>query len=141
MRKTITRGILRVLPLALSLWLFWSIGDGLNNLGLLLLRLVGIDQPWTGSGVVLILLLLLVIGLAFSVSPIAWLFQQLENQILRFPLLKTVYGAIKDMASLISTDPEQTTPTWSALLPPVIFPGRLARRWKRVMKPMNGCRF
>jgi len=108
MRKTITRGILRVLPLALSVWLFWSIGDGLNNVGLVLLRLVGIDQPWAGSGVVLILLLLLVIGLAFSVSPIAWLFQQLENQILRFPLLKTVYGAIKDMASLISTDPEQT---------------------------------
>ena len=68
MRKTITRGILRVLPLALSLWLFWSIGDGLNNLGLLLLRLVGIDQPWTGSGVVLILLLLLVIGRRHSMT-------------------------------------------------------------------------
>lgn len=106
MRKTITRGILRVLPLALSLWLFWSIGDGLNRVGLLMLGLVGIDQPWTGSGVVLILLLLLIIGLAFSVSPVAWLFQRLENQILRFPLLKTVYGAIKDMASLVSTDPE-----------------------------------
>ena len=34
MRKTITRGILRVLPLALSVWLFWSIGEGLNNVGL-----------------------------------------------------------------------------------------------------------
>lgn len=108
MRKTITRGVLRILPLALSLWLFWSIGDGLNNFGLALLRLVGIDQPWAGSGFVLVLVLLLSIGLAFSVSPIVWLYQKLEDQILRFPLLKTVYGAIKDMASLLSSDPEKT---------------------------------
>lgn len=108
MRKTITRGVLRILPLALSLWLFWTIGDGLNNFGLALLRLVGISQPWAGSGFVLVLTLLLIIGLAFSVSPIVWLYQKLEDQILRFPLLKTVYGAIKDMASLISTDPEKT---------------------------------
>ncbi len=108
MRKTITRGILRVLPLALSIWLFWSIGDGLNSFGLALLSVIGIHQPWAGSGFVLVLILLLIIGLAFSVSPIAWLYQKLENQILRFPLLKTVYGAIKDMASLLSTDPEKT---------------------------------
>jgi uncharacterized membrane protein len=108
MRKTITRGILRILPLALSLWLFWSIGDGLNDFGLTLLSTVGIDDPWMGSGFILVMILLLIIGLAFSVSPIAWLFQRLEDQILRFPLLKTVYGAIKDMASLVSTDPEKT---------------------------------
>lgn len=108
MRKTITRGVLRILPLALSLWLFWTIGDGLNNVGLALLRLVGISQPWAGSGFVLVLILLLIVGLAFSVSPIVWMYQKLEDQILRFPLLKTVYGAIKDMASLISTDPKKT---------------------------------
>lgn len=116
MRRTITRGILRILPLALSLWLFWSIGDGLNNFGLALLRLVGINQPWAGSGFVLVLILLLIIGLAFSVSPIVWLYQKLENQILRFPLLKTVYGAIKDMASLVSTDPEKTTKRQTVLI-------------------------
>lgn len=116
MRRTITRGILRILPLALSLWLFWSVGDGLNNFGLALLRLVGIDQPWAGSGLVLVLILLLIIGLAFSVSPIVWLYQRLEDQILRFPLLKTVYGAIKDMASLLSTDPEKTRERQTVLI-------------------------
>ncbi|WP_028671450.1 DUF502 domain-containing protein [Saccharospirillum impatiens] len=116
MRKTMTRGILRVLPLALTVWLFWSIGGGLNSFGLALLSVVGINQPWAGSGFVLILILLLIIGLAFSVSPIAWLYQRLEDQILRFPLLKTVYGAIKDMASLISTDPEKTQQRQTVLI-------------------------
>ena len=108
MQKVITRGIVRILPMAASLWIFWSISVGLNNIGLALLRLVGINDPWQGTGFIVVFGLLLVLGLAFAVSPIFWLYQKLEQQILRFPLIKTVYSAIQDMASLVSTDSKKT---------------------------------
>jgi len=108
MQKVITRGIVRILPMAASLWIFWSISVGLNDIGLALLRLVGINDPWQGTGFIVVFGLLLVLGLAFAVSPIFWLYQKLEQQILRFPLIKTVYSAIQDMASLVSTDSKKT---------------------------------
>ena len=104
MQKVVTRGIVRILPMAASLWIFWSISVGLNDIGLALLRIVGIHQPWQGTGFLVVFGLLLILGLAFAVSPVFWLYQKLEDQILRFPLIKTVYSAIKDMASLVSTD-------------------------------------
>ena len=108
MQKVITRGIVRILPMAASLWIFWSISVGLNDIGLALLRLVGINDPWQGTGFIVVFGLLLVLGLAFAVSPIFWLYHKLEQQILRFPLIKTVYSAIQDMASLVSTDSKKT---------------------------------
>ena len=104
MHKVITRGIVRILPMALSLWIFWSISVGLNDIGLAMLGLVGIHEPWQAAGFLVVFGLLLVVGLAFSVSPIFWLYQKLEAQVLRFPLFKTVHGAIKDMASLVISD-------------------------------------
>lgn len=107
MQQVLVRGLLRILPLALSLWLVWSVGRALDEVGVKLLNLVGWAQPWQGMGFVLVVVLLLVVGLAFGVRPVQWVYQKLERQILRFPIIKTIYGAVKDMASLISSDPEQ----------------------------------
>jgi uncharacterized membrane protein len=104
MQKAVTRGIVNLLPLALSLWLFWSIMVALENIGSTLLGLVGITSPWNGAGFVVVFGLLLTAGLAFSVSPVLWIFHKLEAQLLKFPLFKPVYSSIKDMASLVIRD-------------------------------------
>jgi uncharacterized membrane protein len=104
MKKAFLRGVVSILPLALSVWLFWSIIVTLDDLGLSFLQLVGWQAAWDGVGFVLIFCLILFVGLAFSVSPILWLYQQFEKQMMRFPLFKTVYGAVKDLASLAGTD-------------------------------------
>jgi len=104
MKKTFLRGMVSILPLALSVWLFWSIIVTLDDLGLSFLQLVGWQAAWDGVGFLLIFCLILFVGLAFSVSPILWLYQQFEKQMMRFPLFKTVYGAFKDLASLAGTD-------------------------------------
>jgi uncharacterized membrane protein len=104
MQKAITRGIVNILPLALSLWLFWSIMVALENIGRTLLGLVGIADPWNGTGFVVVFGLLLGAGLIFSVSPVMWVFHRIEKQLLRFPLFKPVYSSIKDMASLVVSD-------------------------------------
>ncbi len=116
MKKTILQGILHILPLVLSLWIFWSIIVTLDDFGLSILQLVGINLAWKGIGFILIFAVLLIAGLAFSVSPVRWLYQKIETQVLRFPLFKTVYGAIKDLASLVSTGDKAATQRQTVLL-------------------------
>lgn len=104
MKKTLLNGILYILPLALSIWIFWSIIVTLDDLGASILQLVGLDNPWPGIGFLVIFGSLLTAGVAFEISPVRWIYQKIELQMLRFPLFKTVYGAIKDLASLINSD-------------------------------------
>ncbi|NMH64491.1 DUF502 domain-containing protein [Shewanella salipaludis] len=104
MKRTLTRGLMNVLPMAISLWLFWSLFVSLDGLGVLLLELLGIDIHVRGEGFILVGLLVFVVGLAFSVSPIAWLYAWIERQLMRFPLFKSVYGSIRDIASLMNRD-------------------------------------
>ncbi|MGI3003388.1 DUF502 domain-containing protein [Shewanella algae] len=104
MKQTLIRGLLNLLPMALSLWLFWSLFESLDSLGKLLLSLLGMDTMFTGAGFILVTALVFVAGLLFSVSPIVWLWSWIERQLMRFPLFKSVYGSIRDIASLMNRD-------------------------------------
>ncbi|WP_305373475.1 DUF502 domain-containing protein [Photobacterium leiognathi] len=104
MKKTLLRGLLNVLPLVLSIWLFWSLFESLDKVGNFLFGLFHIGELFKGAGFLLILTLLFVAGLLFSVSPIAWLYDFIIRQLMRFPFFKTVYSSINDIASLISSD-------------------------------------
>ncbi|BCV67205.1 DUF502 domain-containing protein [Shewanella carassii] len=104
MKQTLIRGLLNLLPMALSLWLFWSLFESLDSLGKLLFSLLGMDTMFTGAGFILVTALVFVAGLLFSVSPIVWLWSWIERQLMRFPLFKSVYGSIRDIASLMNRD-------------------------------------
>ncbi len=54
MKQTLIRGLLNLLPMALSLWLFWSLFESLDSLGKLLFSLVGMDTVFTGAGFILV---------------------------------------------------------------------------------------
>ncbi|MDX6018260.1 DUF502 domain-containing protein [Shewanella indica] len=104
MKQTLIRGLLNLLPMALSLWLFWSLFESLDSLGKLLFSLLGMDTVFIGAGFILVTALVFIAGLLFSVSPIVWLWSWIERQLMRFPLFKSVYGSIRDIASLMNRD-------------------------------------
>lgn len=104
MKNTLARGLMNVLPMALSLWLFWSVFESLDGLGDVLLGLVGITPPFIGVGFTLVVALVFAVGLLFSVSPIVWVYGWFERQLMRFPFFKSVYGSIRDIASLMNRD-------------------------------------
>ncbi|MBT1445005.1 DUF502 domain-containing protein [Shewanella sp. JM162201] len=104
MKTTLTRGLMNVLPMALSLWLFWSLFVSLDELGVLLLELIGQPRLFVGEGFLLVIALVFAAGLLFSVSPILWLWGKIERALMRFPLFKSVYGSIRDIASLMNRD-------------------------------------
>ncbi|UAL45103.1 DUF502 domain-containing protein [Shewanella inventionis] len=109
MKKTLARGLMNLLPMVLSIWLFWSLFISLDELGKLLLELVGVTPIFIGAGFGLVASLVFVAGLLFSVSPVAWVYGWIERQLMKFPLFKSVYGSIRDIASLMNRDGQPKT--------------------------------
>jgi uncharacterized membrane protein len=109
MKNTLARGLTNLLPMVLSIWLFWSLFISLDGLGKLLLDIVGVKAAFVGAGFCLVASLVFVAGLLFSVSPIAWVYSWVENQLMKFPLFKSVYGSIRDIASLMNRDGQPKT--------------------------------
>lgn len=100
---------MNLLPMVLSLWLFWSLFISLDGLGRLLFELVGFDELYIGAGFMLVAVIVFIAGLLFSVSPIVWLYGWLERQLMKFPLFKSVYGSIRDIAGLMNRDGKPKT--------------------------------
>lgn len=95
--KLALRGLMVVLPIGLTLYILWWLGAKAEALMALAVP-EGIYVP--GMGLVLGLALILVIGLLTQ----AWLARKLfswgEDLIEKLPLVKTIYGSVKDLMSL-----------------------------------------
>jgi uncharacterized membrane protein len=109
MKKTLARGLTNLLPMVLSIWLFWSLFISLDGLGRLLLNLVEVEHAFVGAGFILVASLIFIAGLLFSVSPIVWVYSWIERQMMKFPLFKSVYGSIRDIAGLMNRDGKPKT--------------------------------
>jgi uncharacterized membrane protein len=102
------KGSMVLLPLLVTVWLVWSVLSSLNDLGVQVLQLLHADLLlFPGMGVVVMLLLLLVVGLAFQLNPISWVYEYVEDTFLRMPVVKTLYGAVKDFAAMFDGDKPQ----------------------------------
>lgn len=105
--RTFLRGAILLLPALITLWLLWAALDGLDNLGVSVLKLLGWEQAGTGSGLVLWLALAMVSGTVVRINLLSWLYDRLEIAFMRFPLIKTVYGSIRDFVRLMDKDVKQ----------------------------------
>jgi uncharacterized membrane protein len=110
--KSIVKGSMVILPLLITAWVIWSAFLWLNGMGLDLLTFLHLDGFYfPGFGLLLMLVLLLVTGLAFEFNPVGWLYQYVEEGLLRFPVVKTLYGAVKDFAGMFDKEKEQSKQT------------------------------
>jgi len=103
--KILLTGILTILPILatiyLAVWLFAAVERFLGNQLLLLMP----DEYYrAGMGLLAALVVIFLIGLLMR----AWLFQQLiklgESILLKIPLVKVVYRALKDLFGLFSDE-------------------------------------
>lgn len=107
--KIVLRGSAVTLPMVVTAWILWSALEWLNHVGLRLLEWIALPIPEIpGTGLIVMLATLLVIGLLFQINPISWLFQELEDWLLRFPVVKTLYGAVKDFAGMFEGKKKQS---------------------------------
>lgn len=98
--QPLIKGAMVVLPLLVTTWILWSATLWLNELGLDVLTLLNIPNLFPGLGLILMVATLLVVGILFQLNPVTWVYQYFEDLLLRFPLVKTLYGAVKDFAGM-----------------------------------------
>lgn len=117
--QPLIKGSIVVLPLLVTVWFLWSALFWLNTLGTDLIVLLHLPSLFPGMGLLLMLVGLLVVGLLFQFNPVSWLYQYLEDVLLRFPLVKTLYGAVKDFANMFDQTEERDQQVVLIDIPPL----------------------
>ncbi len=103
--NSMLKGSLVVLPLLVTAWFIWSAISWIDELGLKAFRILQIDHiSFPGLGLLIIILTVFFVGLLFQFNPISWLYDKLEKALLRIPLIKTLYGAVRDFANMFDKD-------------------------------------
>lgn len=102
--RTFLRGAVLLLPVLVTLWLVWAVLTGLDDLGVRVLQFLGWGGAWPGSGLIMIVLLMLLGGTLFRINPVSWLYNRVEKALLQAPLIKTIYSAVRDFVRLMDAD-------------------------------------
>lgn len=98
--QPLIKGSIVALPILITGWLLWSTLLWLNSFGTDLIMLLSLPNLFPGMGLLLMIIGLVIIGLLFQFNPVSWIYHYFEDLLLRFPLVKTLYGAIKDFANM-----------------------------------------
>lgn len=98
------RGLLATLPIGLTVYAVYWLGVTTESLLARPIRtLVGPEHYWPGMGLVTGFLLLLLVGLAVNAFLVRNLLRKGEALVLRIPVIRTIYGAIRDITQLVDT--------------------------------------
>jgi uncharacterized membrane protein len=98
------KGLLTILPIGLTLYFVYWLGVTTESLLSKPLKLVIGDNYWPGMGLITGFILLFIVGLAVNAFLVRRLLGIGEELLLRVPVVKTVYSAIRDMTRLVNTD-------------------------------------
>jgi uncharacterized membrane protein len=105
---TLVRGLVVVLPIALTLWLLWWLGTSVEAL---LHRAIVVVVPEAlyrpGMGIVAAVLLLIAAGVAVNAFLVRRLLAAWEALMERIPIVKSIYGAVRDFAAFLPTGGEK----------------------------------
>jgi uncharacterized membrane protein len=97
------KGLVAILPLILTIWVIMWLGTTAESFfGGLLQTYLPEDYYWPGMGVVIGIALVFAIGLLMEIWLVRKLFQLAEKIIEKIPLVKTVYGGLRDLMDLIT---------------------------------------
>lgn len=104
MGKTFLKGLMAVLPIAITLTLIIWVLDAIERIfGYVLINILGPDHYFPGLGLIVGLLLVFTVGLVMN----AWIvqkFSQWGDSILkRIPLVKTLYSSVSDLMAFFRT--------------------------------------
>ncbi len=102
LRGALVRGLVVVLPIALTLWLLWWLASSTEALLQQLITLFIPERHYRpGMGIAAALVLLLVAGVMVNALLIRRLLAAWEAFLDRIPLVKTIYAAIRDFLQLL----------------------------------------
>ncbi len=98
------KGLVTILPIGLTIYFVYWLGVTTEALLSTPIRLIVDDANyWPGMGLVVGFVLLFVVGLAVNAFVVRRALGYGEELVLRVPVVKTVYAAIRDMTRLVNT--------------------------------------
>jgi len=102
LRNALVRGLVVVLPMALTVWLLWWIGASTETVLRNLIVLVVPERYYQpGMGIVAALALLLSAGVLVNAFIVRRFLAAWESMMDRIPIVKSVYGAFRDFMQLL----------------------------------------
>jgi uncharacterized membrane protein len=105
---TFLRGLATILPIVITLYVLYWLGVTAESLLGRPLRAILPDWLyWPGLGVLVGAVLVFAVGLAMEVYVARRIWTMLEEAVLQVPVVKTLYGAIKDFAGFVSESSRQ----------------------------------
>jgi uncharacterized membrane protein len=103
--KPLLKGSLIVFPVLITIWVIWSLVRWIDELGQKALAPFLLDHLiFPGSGLIIVVVMLVLVGLLFQFNFINWIFTKTEKYLMKFPLVKTVYSAMKDLAGMFDNN-------------------------------------
>jgi len=103
--RVLLKGLVTILPIGLTVYLIYWLGTTTETLLSEPIRWYLPDHQYIpGMGLVAGFVVLFVIGLLVNAYVVRRLLQLGESLVLRVPVVKTVYSAIRDMMKLVNTD-------------------------------------
>lgn len=95
--KILIRGMDTLLPIGVTLYaIYWLVFYGDKLLTDMIRPVVPAAYVWPGTGMVVALLVVLIIGLFAMTPPGHWLFGSIEKICVRIPLVKTLFRGTQD---------------------------------------------
>ncbi len=96
------KGLIVVLPIMLTFYLlYWASVKAEGLFGSVILWAVGQEFYWPGTGIVLTIAFIFVVGVLAHNYVTARLFKWFTTQMEKFPLIKAIYNPLKDLMALI----------------------------------------
>jgi len=101
--KIFLSGLAAILPMAITIYILFWLGSGAENrLGGLIQLIVPQKYYWAGMGLIAGLILVFAVGLLLNALVIRNLFVWGEAWLAKVPLVKTLYGSIRDLMKFVS---------------------------------------
>jgi len=98
------KGLVTILPIGLTIYFVYWLGITTETLLSKPIKLLVGDAYWPGMGLVTGFVILFVVGLAVNAFLVRRVLGLGEELLMRVPVVKTVYSAIRDMTRLVNTD-------------------------------------
>ena len=96
------KGLIVVLPITLTFYLlYWASAKAEGIFGSIVQWAVGKELYWPGTGIILTLLFIFLVGLLAHGYVTGRVFRWVTNQLEQFPLIKVIYNPLKDLMALL----------------------------------------
>jgi uncharacterized membrane protein len=113
------KGLILILPISLTFYLLFWISVKVESLfGSIILWAVGQEFYFPGTGIILTILVIFLVGLMAHSYVTGPIFRWFTGQMEKFPLIKAIYNPLKDLMALIPGRGQETAGNQRVVLVP-----------------------